>query len=155
MSGTKAILLRNTGNYAIVDADDFQMVDNFSPWYENDQGYAIKKTRVKGKNVSIRMHSLINGTPKGLVTDHINGNRLDNRKENLRSVGQMINCWNNENIGRKHTVYDLPKGISYDKTRQKYVGTKTVRRRFNTLGGALEFVNKSERSIYGRHTTGR
>lgn len=155
MAGTKAILLRNTGNYAIVDEEDFQMVDNFSPWHENDQGYAVKKTRVKGKNISIRMHSLINGTPKGLVTDHINGNRLDNRKENLRSVGQVINCWNAKNIGREHTVYDLPKGVSYDKSRQKYVGTRTTRRRFDTLKEALEFVNKSERRIYGRHDTGR
>ena len=155
MSGTKRVLLRNTGNYAIVDEDDFDMVEKFSPWYENDQGYAVKKTRINGKNISIRMHAFINGTPKGLVTDHINGNRLDNRKENLRSVGQMINCWNAECIGRAHTVYDLPKGVSYDKTREKYVGTKTVRRRFDTLNDALKFVNQSERMIYGKHTSGR
>ena len=155
MSGTKEVLLRNTGNYAIVDEDDFDMVNKLSPWHENDQGYAVKKTKINGKSISIRMHALINGTPKGLVTDHINGNKLDNRKENLRSVGQMINCWNAECIGRAHTVYDLPKGVSYDKTREKYVGTKTIRRRFDTLNDALKFVNQSERIIYGRHTSGR
>lgn len=150
MSGTKKVLLRNTGHYAIVDEEDFEKVNSFSPWYENDQGYAIKKTRRGSKNISIRMHALINNTPKGLVTDHINGDRLDNRKENLRSVGQMINVWNAECIGRKHEVYDLPRGVSYDKSRGQYVGTKTIRRRFDTLARALEFVNKSERKIYER-----
>lgn len=150
MAGTKAVLLRNTGHYAIVDEEDFQKVDKFSPWYENDQGYAVKKTRVKGKNLSIRMHALVNNTPKGLVTDHINGNRLDNRKENLRSVGQMINSWNSKNIGRKHTAYNLPKGISYDKSRNKYVSTKIIRRRFDTLEEAIKFNKESEELDYER-----
>ena len=148
MAGTRKVLLRNTGHYAIVDEEDFQKVDQFSPWYENDQGYAIKKTRVKGKNLSIRMHALVNDTPKGLVTDHINGDRLDNRKENLRSVGQMINSWNSKNIGRKHTVYNLPKGISYDKSKNKYVSTKTIRKRFDTLEEAIKFNKESEELDY-------
>lgn len=150
MSGTKEILLRNTGHYAIVDEEDFEKVNSFSPWYENDQGYAIKKTRIRGKNISIRMHSLVNNTPKGLVTDHINGNRLDNRKKNLRSVGQMVNVWNTEKMGRDHYVYDLPKGVSFDKERNKYIAVKTIRRRFNTLEEAINFTNKSERNIYER-----
>lgn len=133
-----------------MDEEDYDMVDKFSPWYENDQGYAIKKTRSCGKNISIRMHALINGTPKGLVTDHINGNRLDNRKSNLRSVGQMINCWNKEYSGVEHTKYDLPAGITYDKNRQKYVATKTIRKRFDTLQEAIDFTNQSRKDIYGR-----
>lgn len=145
----KAILLRNTGRHAIVDEEDFEKVNQLSPWYENDQGYAIKKTRRHGKNISIRMHALINHTPKGLVTDHINGNRLDNRKENLRSVGQMINAWNKVEKDR-HTKYDLPKGVTFDKTRGKYVATKTIRRRFNSLEKAIKFTKESEVLNYGR-----
>lgn len=152
MAGTREVLLRNTGHYALVDEEDFQKVDRFSPWYENDQGYAIKKTRIKGKSLSIRMHALINGTPKGLVTDHINGNRLDNRKGNLRSVGQMINCWNKEKSGRPHSVYDLPGGITFDKNRGKYVATKTVRKRFDTLEEAINFTNESRKDIYARQS---
>ena len=150
MSGTKMVLLRNTGHYAVVDEEDFQKVDQLSPWYENDQGYAVKKTKIKGKNLSIRMHALVNNTPKGLVTDHINGDKLDNRKENLRSVGQMINSWNSKNIGREHTVYNLPKGVSYDKSRNKYVSTKTIRRRFGTLEEAIKFNKESEGLDYER-----
>lgn len=150
MAGTRKILLRNTGNHAIVDEEDFQKVDRYSPWYENDQGYAVKKTRIAGKNVSIRMHALVNNTPKGLVTDHINGNRLDNRKENLRSVGQMINTWNKERSKTTHPVHDLPNGVTFDKRRNKYVATKTIRRRFDTLEEAINFTKESERLDYVR-----
>ena len=145
----KKILLRNTGHYAVVDDEDYELINQFSPWYENDSGYAIKKTRVNGKNVTFRMHRIVNNTPSNLVTDHINGNRLDNRRENLRSVGQMINAWNRvENDC--HKIYDLPKGVTYDKNRDKYVATKTMRRRFDTLEQAINFTKQSERSIYVR-----
>ncbi len=40
------------------------------------------------------MHRVINQTPIGLVTDHINKNRLDNRKINLRTLTQQINLRN-------------------------------------------------------------
>ena len=87
----KEVILKNTGNKALVDDDDYEKVISFGNWYENDGGYAVKKTRVGGKNVSIRMHSLINDTPKGWHTDHINGERLDNRKSNLRTATAELN----------------------------------------------------------------
>ena len=154
MAGTKAmreakILLRNTGNYAIVDERDYEYVNSFSPWYENDNGYVMKKTRQNGKNVSIRLHRLIAQPPKGLVVDHINGNKLDNRRENLRCVSSAINAWNREQTN-KHTRYDLPAGVSFDKSRNKYVATRTIRRRFNTLAEAVNFTKESEVLDYGR-----
>ena len=149
MAGSKEILLRNTGHFAIVDDDDYEKVDSLSPWYESDSGYAIKKTRIKGKSISIRMHSFINDTPKGLVTDHINGNRLDNRKSNLRCVSQMINSWNREKP-YNHTKYKLPPGVTFDKSRGKYVAVMTIRKRFDTLEEAISFTEQSRKEIYVR-----
>ena len=149
MSGTK-VLLRNTGHYAIVDREDYDKVNAFSPWYENDGGYATKKTRIKGKNVSIRMHRLIMNPPGGLEVDHINGNRLDNRKSNLRCVSHQINVWNTKRNDR-HTVYNLPKGISYDKNRNKFMATRTIRKRFDTLEEAINFSKESEELDYERN----
>jgi hypothetical protein len=138
----KRILLENTGRYTIVDDEDYKMVMSFGKWYEKDNGYAVKKTRVKGKNVNIRMHRLVTEAPEGLVVDHINGDKLDNRQSNLRCVSQQINSWNmSRDYERK---YDLPKGISFDKSRNKYVATKTFRRRFETLKQAEQFVAESE-----------
>ena len=40
------------------------------------------------------MHRIIMDPPKGLYVDHINGNTLDNRKENLRICTHSQNCQN-------------------------------------------------------------
>lgn len=37
-----------------------------------------------GKETTVFMHRLLTDAPKGMVVDHINRNRLDNRRENLR-----------------------------------------------------------------------
>ena len=107
----KEITLKNTGNKVLFDDDDYEKVTSFGNWYENDGGYAVKKTRLNGKNISIRMHVLVNDTPKGWHTDHINGNRLDNRKANLRTATAQLNAWNRHR-SKNHSVYDtLPKGM--------------------------------------------
>lgn len=131
------------GVYAMIDPEDYEKVSAFGKWYRKDNGYAVKKTRIKGKNINIRMHRLIMAAPEGLVVDHISGDKLDNRKANLRCVSQQINTWNTtRDYSRK---YDLPSGISFDKSRDKYVATKVIRKRFNTLDEAKAFVAESEK----------
>lgn len=135
------------GVYAMVDPEDYEKVSAFGKWYRNDSGYAIKKTRIKGKNFSVRMHALINDTPKGLHTDHINGDKLDNRKKNLRTVSAEMNSWNRHKDRPHHKYPDLPKGISFDISRNQYVATKTTRKRFNTLDEAKSFVAEGENEL--------
>jgi len=137
----KTIQLTNTSNIVTIDDEDYDKVIAFGNWYENDSGYAVKKTRINNRNISIRMHAMINDTPKGWHTDHINGNRLDNRKENLRTVTAQMNAWNRHK-DTQHRVYsDLPKGMSYDKSRNQYVATKIIRRRFNSMKEAKKFID--------------
>lgn len=134
-----------SGSVAIIDDDDYELVTSFGKWHESDNGYAVKKTRVKGKNISVRMHRVVMNAPEGLVVDHINQNKLDNRKVNLRCVSQQVNTWNSQrDYDRK---YDLPKGISYDKSRNQYVATRTLRRKFDTLEQAKQFVAESRVNI--------
>ena len=61
--------------------------------------------------------------PTGYDIDHINRNRLDNRRENLRVVTRAINLRNNE-----------AKGITYDKSRNKWSAKVSRNNRTINLG---------------------
>jgi len=82
---TKSIPLTR-GKFALVDDDDYEYLNQWK-WHLK-KGYAL---RSKNDKPRIIMHRLIMNTPLGMETDHINHNKLDNRKENLRI------CTNNEN----------------------------------------------------------
>src|SRR3990167_10859282 len=72
------------GKFAIVDNEDFEWLNQWKWHYNNSDGYAYRTKvfrRINGKQPKehISIHRLINKTPKGMETDHINHNRLDNR----------------------------------------------------------------------------
>ena len=85
------------GKYALVDDADFSRLNQWK-WCYNENGYATRGThkRINGERISINysMHRLINKTPDNLFTDHINRNKLDNRKSNLRTITHQQNCFN-------------------------------------------------------------
>ena len=83
------------GKVAIVDAEDYEYLNQWK-WHAHNRGYASRRARVSedSKSGFIMMHRLINSTPDGMETDHINRDRLDNRKHNLRSVSKSKNIQN-------------------------------------------------------------
>lgn len=110
MAGTK-IHLSNTGNDAIVDIDDFERVNSLGKWHESDTGYAVIRSIIDGKKQTLRMHRVIMNCPNGKVVDHLNGNKLDCRKKNLRI------CTQKENANNLHNA----RGYCFDKSRGKWV----------------------------------
>ena len=110
MAGTK-IHLSNTGNDAIVDIDDFERVNSLGTWHESDTGYAVIRSIIDGKKQTLRMHRVIMNCPNGKVVDHLNGNKLDCRKKNLRI------CTQKENANNLHNA----RGYCFDKSRGKWV----------------------------------
>lgn len=105
------------GEFAVVDSEDFEYLNRWK-WHFSAKGYACRKP---GKQ-TIFMHRLINQTPDGLQTDHINHNKLDNRKENLRSVTNQENHFNRPVDSNNTSGY---KGVSWDKSRSKWVASIT------------------------------
>lgn len=80
---------------ALVDDEDFEYLSQFK-WYDA-HGYAARNYFIKGKHIHVSMHREILGNiPSNVQTDHINGNKLDNRRENLRLCN---NAQNNQNKG--------------------------------------------------------
>ena len=82
--GASLIIENLIGKFkALLDIDDIPLIANYR-WsvHQNNRSTYYLSTRSNGQK-RILMHRLIMGTPKGILTDHINGNGLDNRKENL------------------------------------------------------------------------
>jgi predicted hydrolase (HD superfamily) len=83
------------GKRAIIDNDDYEYINQFK-WRMSSQGYAQSHTRNKETNKykTTLMHRVINNTPAELLTDHINHNKLDNRKVNLKTATPLQNQHN-------------------------------------------------------------
>jgi hypothetical protein len=66
--------------------------------------FYVKRNRKKSDgpgSALIYLHREIAKTPEGMATDHINGDPLDNRKENLRVLTNTENLQNNQ--GRENS----------------------------------------------------
>lgn len=124
------------GKIVIVDDEDFKAL-NKHKWYLDPHGYAVRREYIKGsgrknqKCVTIRMHRLINNTPKDKITDHINRNRLDNRKENLRTADFSLNS---QNVGISKRNKSGYKGISWYKRDQSWEVRKMIDLKYHYLG---------------------
>jgi len=101
--------------FCMVDDADFELVFKFK-WYFKC-GYACTVFHKKGysrldkdRNQNIAMHRLLLGFPDG-VLDHINGNRLDNRRQNLRIVNWQQNASNSMGSSNRKYTY---KGVCKD-----------------------------------------
>ena len=150
------IIRLNKGQSAIVDDDVFDYLNQWK-WYFNNQGYAVRRPYIKGsgrknqKCMTIHMHRLVNNTPNGMQTDHINRNKLDNRRENLRNVTDQQNKFNlptrvDNTSGRK--------GVYWDKQTNKWrvliqVGYKSISLgRYLSIQDAVEVREIAERKYH-------
>lgn len=104
------------GKQAIICACHYEKVVPYKWTYSH--GYAYRKHKVGNKWVNQYLHQVINNTPKGWFTDHINQNKLDNRCENLRTVNKRINT---HNQGPRKDNKSGVKGVYWNKRRKKWV----------------------------------
>lgn len=81
------------GYVALVDDEDYNWLNQWK-WCADGNGYATRSVGGKRTQKKLYMHRLVNKTPEGLQTDHINRNRCDNRKENLKAVTPKENQQN-------------------------------------------------------------
>lgn len=106
------IFLGNSDRVAQVSTDDdYNLVRQYS-WTLGNHGYA--QARIGGKY--LLMHRVIMNPGPNLVVDHINHDKLDNRRENLRICTQAENMMNqNSNVGSSRF-----KGVSWNKRTNKF-----------------------------------
>ncbi len=106
------------GKVAIVSNEDYEYL---SQWKWSFHGkYAHRSEWIKGgkgKQIHHYMHRQLMNVPKGLDTDHINGDKLDNRRENLRVCSRSQN---NANMTKPSHNTSGFRGVSWDKRAKKW-----------------------------------
>ena len=83
-----AIRCKGEVKTVLFDEQDKELLGDLKFHINVSTGYAQHNT------TKAYMHRMIMGDPKGMMIDHINRNRLDNRRSNLRIVdcsGNMLN----------------------------------------------------------------
>jgi hypothetical protein len=109
-------LFLGKGTSALVDQDDYLKIKQYQ-WFLSGTGYMVGFVPNHGRFELIYLHRFILGVGPDQQVDHINGNKLDNRRCNLRLATPQQNGWNRR--PNAHTVTGL-KGVGWHKRRCKY-----------------------------------
>jgi AP2 domain-containing protein/HNH endonuclease len=135
------------GKVTWVDDQDFEWLNKWK-WYAFKNGnefYAARRGAQKGRVLlekkTIQMHRVIMDVFGDMQVDHINGNGLDNRRENLRLCNHSENQFNRGKNKNNTSGY---KGVSWDKNVRKYRAAIRVNRK--TIG--LGFFDTAEEAAH-------
>lgn len=115
-------ILTRSGKFITVDTEVVEILKEFT-WCVTGTGYAMSRT----KGPAVLMHRLIAGACPGEFVDHINGDGLDNRRDNLRICRKQQNEFNTKRRsdntsgfrgvcrarGRKFRAYIVKDGRQY------------------------------------------
>lgn len=119
MIKTKEIPL-NKEFLTIVDDADYEWLNQWHWWWRPKQ-YVVRNEYIgiingNPKNRRIIMHRLITDAPYGMEVDHVDGNPLNNTRNNLRIVTKQQNQWN-QKIRKFSSQY---KGVHWCNTNKKW-----------------------------------
>jgi HNH endonuclease len=78
------------GQFALVDDEEHERLSQYRWWF-NSKGYAVRSYTVNGKQIVLCMHRIILNAQRGQYVDHIDDNRLNNVRSNLRLCTQQQN----------------------------------------------------------------
>jgi hypothetical protein len=152
MSSTETYTLElSKGFKSVVDAEVFEDVSKHK-WTYTHQGYAVRSFTDDGKRRIIYLHRYLMNAKTGEYVDHINGDRLDNRKSNLRICTNAQNAWNQPKKRQGSSKY---KGVSFWKRDNNWTAQITHNYKpykigyFDTEEDAAAAYNAKALELYG------
>jgi hypothetical protein len=121
------------GVRVLVDDEDIPKVSDFK-WQIHPRGYVLRAVKgAHGRGTSQSMHREILGLALNdpRQVDHVNGDRADNRKVNLRICDASENARNRRKSSANTSGF---KGVYFKIQKQKYVAQIEVHGRKKHLG---------------------
>lgn len=137
------------GAVAIVDDDDYESLSKHK-WYLHKGGAVHHRSAAEKV---IFMHRRILNPPQGMCIDHINGNKLDNRRVNLRVCTSGENSQHRIKLPHHNTSGVL--GVSWHKHLQKWQVRINVKKQcvclgyFSRLQDAAQARREAEQKYFG------
>lgn len=103
------------GKEALVDDEDYERLSQYK-WCYTALGYARRQDYSTGRQITVLLHRQVMGLEHGdpRQVDHINRDRLDNRKANLRLASQRVNTHNRPGWTGRTSRY---KGVCWNGTK--------------------------------------
>ena len=132
------------------DKDDLAII-NSKTWFKDKDGYLTHAYSYHGRVVYSRFHRIVMHAGQSQFVDHINKNRSDNRKQNLRLCSKSENM---QNRGRFSTNSSGIIGVRYDKSRDKWIADITCKNkrifigRFDTKEDAVKARLTKEQELF-------
>ena len=153
-------VLSDNGKTATIEIDGVSLLvdSEFLPeilkhaWKNNRNNYFSFDKRMGKKSIVVYLHRLITNTPKGFEVDHINHDKLDNRKCNLRICTRSENLCNKVLSDKNTSGY---KGVCYSKDKKKWQAVigksnkSTYLGYFNTPEEAYAAYCKAAKELHG------
>jgi len=148
----RKIKLKNC-QYFIVDDDMFDSVSKFK-WYLDRYGYVRRYRRVSEvslKTSHIYIHRQLMNFPENLLVDHINHNKLDNRRQNLRICTKRQNSLNGKK--RRGNYTSKYRGVSWSSSNKMWLARVGIYSKFyssfhKTEIGAAKKYDELARKYY-------
>lgn len=152
LSGNYGVGYTAKGEEFYFDLEDYELLKDIR-WYKNKKYRYIYCPHVNNqKGNMIFLSRLIMNASKGEIVDHINHNRIDNRKSNLRICTQSQNLMNKCKQANNTSGF---KGVTYDRRDDKWiaqikVGNKLYRERFVKLEDAVECRKQMDKKYFNK-----
>lgn len=139
--------------FALIDESDAAAVLRFA-WCFHHTGYAYRGEYIGGKMKSVSLHRFLMDFPEKQEVDHVNGDRLDNRRSNLRLVNFQQQTRNKMTRPTRNAPY---KGVFWMKKNRKWQAQICCDGKLRYLGlhlsaeDAARVYNAAATEMFGQH----
>ena len=118
----KSVKLTNSSHVATIDKEDYPLISKYD-WRLHKHGYAVTSiySPETQKQSVVTMHKMLCNWD---LVDHIDRNKLNNSRSNLRKATPSQNMINREKFQGEYT--SKYKGVYYNKNQNKWVASISI-----------------------------